>query len=175
MITRVRLADLTFNDTSTVLGETTTAIIHTTRWPGRLLTILFAGTSHQLRKPAQVFAVIDLNILDGIIIADQEDYTYNSPRWDPWGTALIFQQFKLHGAFKPEIGLWKSGFSEPLILQKASCRTGFHKNENKKISFYPLPHSLTGSSSKSSTSRRYLRPHAQRGTRPQPACRSNGI
>lgn len=117
LITRVRLADLTLNDTSTVLGENDNRdySYYSLAWsPADDSFLLGLRTSEE--KPAQVFAVIDLNILDGIIIADQEDYTYNSPRWDPWGTALIFQQFKLHGAFKPEIGLWKSGFSEPLIL-----------------------------------------------------------
>ena len=32
------------------------------------------------------------------------------------GHGLIFQQFKLRGVFKPEIGLWKPGFRDPLIL-----------------------------------------------------------
>ena len=67
-------------------------------------------------QPAQVFWLFDPGILDGIIIADQEGYTYNSPSWDPWGGALVFQQFKLKGKFKPEIGIWKSGFNEPLII-----------------------------------------------------------
>ena len=58
----------------------------------------------------------NIGILDGVIVAEQDDYTYNSPRWDLWGTALVFQQFKLHGAFKPEIGVWKPGFTEPIIL-----------------------------------------------------------
>ncbi|MEN9562528.1 MAG: hypothetical protein RIR73_772, partial [Chloroflexota bacterium] len=42
--------------------------------------------------------------------------TYNSPQWDPWGNALLFQQFKLKGQYKPEIGLWQDGTSQSKII-----------------------------------------------------------
>jgi hypothetical protein len=67
-------------------------------------------------KPSQILWLFDPALLEGVIIADQPEYTYNSPQWDPWGNAVLFQQFKLKGAFNPEIGIWQPGFSEPLIL-----------------------------------------------------------
>ena len=113
----VRIADIPLNDSSTLIGakDERDYSYYSLAWsPVEDSVVLGFRMSDD--KPAQVFWLFDPGILDGIIIADQPDYTYNSPRWDPWGGALIFQQFKLRSAFKPEIGLWKSGFSEPLIV-----------------------------------------------------------
>lgn len=113
----VRIADIPLNDSSTLIGakDERDYSYYSLAWsPVEDSVVLGFRMSDD--KPAQVFWLFDPGILDGIIIADQPDYTYNSPRWDPWGSALIFQQFKLRSAFKPEIGLWKSGFSEPLIV-----------------------------------------------------------
>jgi len=113
----VRIADIPLNDSSTLIGakDERDYSYYSLAWsPVEDSVVLGFRISDD--KPAQVFWLFDPGILDGIIIADQPDYTYNSPRWDPWGSALIFQQFKLRSAFKPEIGLWKAGFSEPLIV-----------------------------------------------------------
>jgi hypothetical protein len=50
------------------------------------------------------------------VIAEQPDYIYNNPRWDPWGWALVFQQFRLKGVYEPEIALWLPGFEQPRVL-----------------------------------------------------------
>ncbi|HMZ09042.1 MAG TPA: hypothetical protein PK078_15605, partial [Anaerolineales bacterium] len=60
--------------------------------------------------------VFNPSLLDGIIIAGDPEYTYNSPQWDPWGSALLYQQFKLRGQNTPEIVLWMPGYEEPRIL-----------------------------------------------------------
>jgi Tol biopolymer transport system component len=115
--TRVRLADLSLNDTTTLIGENDERdySYYSLAWsPAEDVVVLGFRMSDD--RPAQVFWLFDPGILDGIIIADQEGYTYNSPSWDPWGSAMVFQQFKLKGKFKPEIGIWKSGFNEPLII-----------------------------------------------------------
>ena len=115
--TRVRLADLSLNDTTTLIGENDERdySYYSLAWsPAEDVVVLGFRMSED--APAQVFWLFDPGILDGIIIADQEGYTYNSPSWDPWGRALVFQQFKLKGKLKSEIGIWKSGFSEPLII-----------------------------------------------------------
>ncbi len=115
--TRVRLADLSLNDTTTLIGEYDERdySYYSLAWSPAEDSIVL-GFRMSEDAPAQVFWLFDPGILDGIVIADEEGYTYNSPSWDPWGEALVFQQFKLKGKFKPEIGLWKSGFTEPLIL-----------------------------------------------------------
>jgi Tol biopolymer transport system component len=115
--TRVRLADLSLNDTTTLLGEKDERdySYYSLAWsPAEEVVVLGFRMSED--QPAQVFWLFNPGILDGIIIADQEGYTYNSPSWDPWGGALVFQQFKLKGKLNSEIGVWKSGFTEPLIL-----------------------------------------------------------
>jgi dipeptidyl aminopeptidase/acylaminoacyl peptidase len=115
--TRVHLADLSLNNSSVLLGanDNFDNSYYSLAW-SPIPDSVVAGFREGKDKPEEVFWLFDPSLLEGIIIADQPDYTYNSPRWDPWGTALIFQQFKLHSVFKPEIGLWKTGFNEPLIL-----------------------------------------------------------
>jgi Tol biopolymer transport system component len=115
--TRVRLADLPLNDTSTLLGEKDEIdySYYSLAWsPTEDRVVL--GFRQSEDKPAQVFWLFDPGILDGIIIADQEGYTYSSPSWDLWGGALLFQQFKLKGKSDAEIGLWKPDFIGPLTL-----------------------------------------------------------
>jgi Tol biopolymer transport system component len=115
--TRVRLADLSLNDTTTLLGEYDEIdySYYSLAWsPAEDVVAL--GFRKSEDSPAQVFWLFDPGILDGIIIADEEGYTYNQPSWNPWGSALVFQQFKLKGKFKPEIGVWESGMSAPLII-----------------------------------------------------------
>ncbi|MBI3164471.1 MAG: PD40 domain-containing protein [Chloroflexi bacterium] len=115
--THVRIADLSLNDSSTLIGakDERDYSYHSLAWSPVEDSIVL-GFRDGDDDPAQIFWLFDPGLLDGIIIANQPDYTYNSPRWNPWGTALIFQQFKLRGAFKPEIGLWKPGLRDPLIL-----------------------------------------------------------
>lgn len=119
--TRVRIADISLNDSSTLLGQNDERdySYYSLAW-SPVENSVVAGFRIGDDSPAQVFWLFNPGILEGIIIADQPDYTYNSPRWDPWGTTLIFQQFKLRGTFKPEIGVWKSGFREPLILTEGT-------------------------------------------------------
>ena len=115
--TRVHLADIPLNDSSILLGlnDEYDYAYYSLAWsPVRDMVVVGFRAGND--KPAEVFWLLNPGILEGIVIADEPDYTYNSPLWDPWGEALIFQQFKLHGALKPEIGLWKSGFSDPIIL-----------------------------------------------------------
>jgi WD40 repeat protein len=112
LITRVRLANLSLDTTTTLLGDHDDQDFsyYSLAW-SPIEDVIVLGFRLSEDQPAQVFW-----LFDGIIIADQDGYSYNSPRWDLYGKALVFQQFKLKGKFKPEIGLWQSGFSEPLIL-----------------------------------------------------------
>lgn len=116
--TRVRMADLALNEAFTLIGSEDDMDYgyNSVAWspvdPGAVLLGMRAGGD----DPSQVFWLFNPGRLDGIIITDQPNYAYNLPRWNPWGDAIIFQQFKLKGVYKPEIGLWKTGFKEPLII-----------------------------------------------------------
>lgn len=115
--TQVRLADLSLNDSMTLIGsrDNRDYSYYSIAWsPLEEKAVL--GFRAGDEKPSQILWLFDPSMLEGIVIAGEENYTYNSPQWDPWGGALIFQQFKLRGAFNPEIGVWKPGFSAPLIL-----------------------------------------------------------
>lgn len=117
--TQVRLADLTLEESQTLIGakDPQDYSYYSLAWSSaadRAILSFRAGEE----RPEQVFWLFDPSTLEGILIADQEGYTYNSPQWDPWGNGLVFQQFKLRGQFNPEISLWQPGFTEPLTLTK---------------------------------------------------------
>jgi hypothetical protein len=77
---------------------------------------LVIGLRFEENNPERALWLIDPVSLDGPVIADQPDHIYNDPHWDPWGKALIFQQFRLKGNYQPEVGLWMPGFEEPQVL-----------------------------------------------------------
>ncbi len=77
---------------------------------------LVIGLQFKENDPAQVLWLIDPITLGGQVIAEQPGYTYTDPQWDPWGRALVFQQFKLKGTYKPGIGMWMPGFEEPVVI-----------------------------------------------------------
>lgn len=115
--TQVQLADLSINETTTLIGEKDDRdyAYYSVSWSAmeeRAVLSFRAGEE----QPSQVLWVFDPGLLDGIVIADDPAYTYNSPRWDPWGEGLLFQQFNLRGAYKPEIVYWQTGMTEPVVL-----------------------------------------------------------
>ncbi len=116
--TLVRMADLALNDSYVLIGSEDDMDYgyHSMIWSPVDASAVLLGMRAGGDDPAQVFWLFNPGRLDGIIIADQPDYAYNSPRWDVWGDSLVFQQFKLKGVYKPEIGVWSSGMSEPRVI-----------------------------------------------------------
>lgn len=117
LLTFVRVADVRLNQTTNLFGEGDTfdRAYASIAWsPATNEFVLGMRTS--VEDPAQRLFLIDYESSGGIVFADEEGYTYNSPYWDPWGTAVVFQQFKMRGQFKSEIGLWRPGLDAPLIL-----------------------------------------------------------
>lgn len=115
--TQVKLADLSTNETVTFIGEKDAYdySYYSIAWsalPDRAVLSLRV----EEEKPTQALWVFDPTLLDGIIVAGDPEYTYNSPQWDPWGNALLFQQFKLRGQYKPEIGVWQEGSNQYFVL-----------------------------------------------------------
>lgn len=115
--THVLLGDISMNQVHSLLGtnDEREYAYYSLAW-SRHEDQAILGFRESEENPAQIFWLFNPSLLDGVIIADQPEYTYNSPQWNPWGTALVFQQFKLKGAFQPEIGVWASGMEEPLVL-----------------------------------------------------------
>jgi Tol biopolymer transport system component len=115
--TQIKLADLTSNETITLIGEKDTFdySYYSVAWsPLEEHAVLSMRASET--EPTQILWVFDPSLLDGIVIAGNPEYTYNSPQWDPWGSALLFQQFKLKGQYKPEIGLWQDGTNQSALF-----------------------------------------------------------
>jgi Tol biopolymer transport system component len=115
--TRIRQANLITKEISTMFGETADRDYHynSLAW-SPVENQLVIGLQFEENDPAQALWLVDPAALGGQVIANQPDYIYSNPQWDPWGRALVFQQFKLKGTYKPEIGLWMPGLEEPLIL-----------------------------------------------------------
>ena len=113
----MRIADLALNVTSTLIGDKDEMdfAYYSLAWSPVDESVLL-GMRASGEDPAQVFWLFNPGHLDGIVIADHPDTAYNSPSWDVWGGALVFQQFKLRGPYKPEIGIWNPGFREPLVV-----------------------------------------------------------
>ncbi|NWF63697.1 MAG: hypothetical protein HXY38_05255 [Chloroflexi bacterium] len=115
--TRVKLADLSINETLTYIGEKDAYdySYYSIAWSSRQdRAVLSLRTNDD--QITQALWVFDPALLDGIIIAGDPQYSYNSPQWDPWGGALVFQQFKLGGQYKPEIGLWLAETYQTSVL-----------------------------------------------------------
>ena len=115
--TLVRMADVSINETMTLIGQNDTYdySYYSVEWSPlneRAILSLRADES----QFTQSLWVFNPGLLDGILIADDPNYTYNSPSWDPWGNALVFQQFNLRGQYKPEISFWQSGMTEPTVI-----------------------------------------------------------
>lgn len=122
--TLLKLADLSLNESATFIGEKDTQdyAYYSVAWsPLEDRAVLSMRSNAD--TPAQMLWVFNPSMLDGIVVADDPNYTYNSPQWDPWGQAILFQQFKLHGQYTPEIGLWQEGvnrsttFAEGILPQ----------------------------------------------------------
>ncbi|MBL8103572.1 MAG: PD40 domain-containing protein [Anaerolineales bacterium] len=115
--TQVYIADLLLNKSQPLLGENDDLdhAYYSLAWSS-VEERAVLGFRISEDQPMQILWLFDPVLLEGIVIANQEEYSYNSPQWDPWGNSLIFQRFKLSGAFNPEIGLWRQGFNEPVIL-----------------------------------------------------------
>ncbi|HMZ06649.1 MAG TPA: hypothetical protein PK078_03450 [Anaerolineales bacterium] len=115
--TLVKMADLSINESNTFIGQKDAYdySYYSLAWsPREYRAVLSMRASKE--QLTQILWVFNPNLLDGIVVAGDPEYTYNSPQWDPWGSALLFQQFKLKGQYKPEIGLWQEGSSESNVL-----------------------------------------------------------
>jgi len=115
--TRIQQAKLSTKEIVTLFGEKDERDYHysSLAWsPAGDQLVL--GLQFEANNPAEALWLIDPASHGGQVIADQPDYIYNNPFWDPWGRALVFQQFKLKGAYKPQISLWMPGYEEPRFL-----------------------------------------------------------
>jgi Tol biopolymer transport system component len=74
------------------------------------------GLEPRADDPAQAIWLMNTDLQDGQMIANESDTSYHAPRWDPWGIALVFQQFRLNGSYAPEIALWEPGLSKPRVV-----------------------------------------------------------
>jgi Tol biopolymer transport system component len=115
--TQVRLADLTLNETITLIGQNDDQDYryYSLAWSS-IEERAVMGLRLSEEQPAQVLWMFNPARLDGIVIANEPNYTYNSPQWDPWGNTLVFQQFQLRGVHAPEIAYWQDGFDTPVFL-----------------------------------------------------------
>ena len=119
--TRIREAKISINDITTLFGEKDERDYNynSLSW-APASNVLVIGLRPDANNPEEALWLMNPSSLDGQAITDQPGYIYNNPIWDLWGKALIFEQFKLKGVYKPEIGLWMPDMQEPRILAEGS-------------------------------------------------------
>jgi len=115
--TRVHEAKISINEISTLFGENDDRdyVYSMLAW-SPVENKLVLGLRPNANDPSMALWLMDPYTRDGLVIVDQPGYSYNNPYWDPWGRAFVFQQFRLKGVYKPEIGLWMPGFDQPKVL-----------------------------------------------------------
>ncbi|NJN79034.1 MAG: hypothetical protein HC797_00360 [Anaerolineales bacterium] len=115
--TQVLLADLTLNETTTLIGTNDDHDYgyYSLAWSS-IEERAVVGFRLSENQPAQILWMFNPARLDGILIANEPEYTYNAPQWDTWGSTLVFQQFRLKGVHAPEIAYWQDGFDAPVLL-----------------------------------------------------------
>jgi Tol biopolymer transport system component len=115
--TRIREAKIAINEITTLLGEKDEHDYHysSLAW-SPADSVLAIGFRPNPDNPEEALWLMNSATLDGQTITDQHGYIYNNPIWDPWGKALIFEQFKLKGVYKPEISLWARNMNQPRIV-----------------------------------------------------------
>jgi TolB protein len=115
--TLVRALDLTHNETITLFGEKDDRdyYYNSLAW-SPVEDALVIGLRSEENSVAEALWLMDTHRREGQAIVADPDYVYSTPYWDPWGKALIFQQFKVRGTYHPEIGLWKRGLETPQVV-----------------------------------------------------------
>lgn len=115
--TQVEIADLSLGKSEPLIGQFDDHdyAYYSLAWSS-MEDVAVLGFLASEDHPNHILWRFNPSTLEGIVIADQDGYSYNSPQWDPWGNAILFQQFKLSGEFNPEVSMWKPGFNEPLVL-----------------------------------------------------------
>jgi hypothetical protein len=75
------------------------------------------GLQFNTNDPTQSLLLMNPDMQEGgESITNDPNMVYNTPRWNQWGTALIFQQIKLKEVHVPEIAVWMPGFKKPQVL-----------------------------------------------------------
>lgn len=115
--TRVHQAKISINEITTLFGENDDRdyAYNMLAWSPVENKILI-GLRPMANDPYMALLLMDPYNRDGQAIADRPEYAYNNPYWDPWGRALVFQQFRLKGVHKPEVAIWMPGFDQPQVL-----------------------------------------------------------
>jgi dipeptidyl aminopeptidase/acylaminoacyl peptidase len=115
--TWVREADLITGETTTLFGEKDAQdyYYNSLAW-SPVEDALVIGLRAEENSSAELLWLIDPAAREGPTIASQPDTVYNTPAWDPWGRTLVFQQFNLRGAYKPEIDIWKRDMQAPKVV-----------------------------------------------------------
>jgi len=74
------------------------------------------GLRPSANSAAEALWLVNPDMQAGQMIVDQANMIFQSPHWDPWGNALVFEKLKLGGPPQTQIALWMPGFDQPRTL-----------------------------------------------------------
>ena len=120
LVTVVMIADLRSGEISYLIGKQSVQDYHYSAlaWSPTDEESLLLGLRTNPDNPATGIWLIRPTLLEGRMIAEEENHSYSNPKWDPWGNAVIFHQIELKTANKPEIAVWDPSMSDPLMLDE---------------------------------------------------------
>jgi WD40 repeat protein len=118
MVTVVMLADFSTGEISYLIGNQSSIDYryNALAWSPLNEDELILGNYPDPDDVSTGLSLVHPKRLDGQMFAQEEDYSHNFPIWDPWGEAVVFQQFKLKAVSNPEIALWETGMKAPRVL-----------------------------------------------------------
>ncbi|HUH99079.1 MAG TPA: hypothetical protein VLZ89_17090 [Anaerolineales bacterium] len=56
----------------------------------------------------------------GPTVARDPQYVYQTPKWDPWGNEVLFQEEMISGQHTTNIALWEMGMSQPRVVAQGT-------------------------------------------------------
>jgi Tol biopolymer transport system component len=61
------------------------------------------------------------DLLGGPMIAQDPNYIYQTPKWNAWGTQLVFEEEEIRGQHNSNITIWESSMAQPEVIAQGSA------------------------------------------------------
>jgi len=64
--------------------------------------------------------LVQPNDLGGPVVAHDPQFFYQTPKWDPWGGDVLFQEEMITGQHTTNIAVWKDGMAQPRVVTQGT-------------------------------------------------------
>ena len=56
----------------------------------------------------------------GPTVAHDPQFIYQTPKWDPWGNEVLFQEEMITGQHITNVAIWKEGMTQPRVVAQGT-------------------------------------------------------